>query len=87
MQVSECYLWTLIRRGDLTTSLGWAEQDNLPVTLTTQMERLIRDEPMNCHEGILHYDEGVDIIPSNIELSGMEMTLVNAMSREFTMKS
>lgn len=74
-------------QGDLTTSLGWAEQDNLPVTLATQMERLIRDEPMNCHEGILHYNEGVDIIPSNIELSGMEMTLVNAMSREFTMKS
>lgn len=74
-------------QGDLTTSLGWAEQDNLPVTLATQMERLIRDEPMNCHEGILHHDEGVDIIPSNIELSGMEMTLVNAMSREFTMKS
>lgn len=74
-------------QGDLTTSLGWAEQDNLPVTLATQMERLIRDEPMNCHGGILHHDEGVDIIPSNIELSGMEMTLVNAMSREFTMKS
>ena len=74
-------------QGDLTTSLGWAEQDNLPVTLATQIERLIRDEPMDCHEGILHHDEGVDIIPSNIELSGMEMTLVNAMSREFTMKS
>lgn len=74
-------------QGDLTTSLGWADQDNLPVTLATQMERLIRDEAMNCHEGILHYEEGVDIVPSNIELSGMEMTLVNVMSREFTMKS
>lgn len=74
-------------QADLTTSLGWTEQDNLPVTLATQMEKLIRDEPMDCHEGILHHNEGVDLIPANIELSGMEMTLVNAMSREFTMKS
>ena len=74
-------------QGDLTTSLGWAEQDGLSVTLSTQMEKTIRDEPMEEGEGILHHDEGVDLIPANIELSGMEMTLVNAMSREFTVKS
>ncbi|PWJ47795.1 ParA family protein [Faecalicatena contorta] len=74
-------------QGDLTTSLGWGDQDNLPTTLATQMDGLIRDEPFDYHEGILHHVEGVDLIPSNIELSGMEMTLVNAMSREFTMKS
>lgn len=74
-------------QGDLTTSLGWADQDNLPTTLATQMDRLIRDDPFDCHDGILHHYEGIDLIPSNIELSGMEMTLVNAMSREFTMKS
>ena len=74
-------------QGDLTTSLGWADQDNLPVTLSTQMEKTIRDEPFDCHEGILHHDEGVDLIPANIELSGMEITLVNAMSREFTLKT
>ena len=74
-------------QGDLTTSLGWADQDNLSVTLSTQMEKIIRDEPIEVHEGILHHDEGVDLIPANIELSGMEITLVNAMSREFTMKS
>ena len=73
-------------QGDLTTSLGWADQDSLPVTLSTQMEKIIRDEP-DAGEGILHHDEGVDLIPANIELSGMEITLVNAMSREFTMKA
>ena len=66
-------------QGDLTTSLGWTDQDSLPVTLSTQMERAIRDEPINLQEGILHHKEGVDLIPANIELSGMEMTLVNAM--------
>lgn len=74
-------------QGDLTTSLGWTDQDNLSVTLSTQMEKIIRDEPLEAENGILHHDEGVDIIPSNIELSGMEMTLVNAISREFTMKT
>lgn len=74
-------------QGDLTTSLGWTDADHFDVTLTTQMERIIRDEPFDCHEGILHHDEGVDLVPTNIELSGMEMTLVNAMSREFTLKN
>ena len=74
-------------QGDLTTSLGWAEQDSLSVTLSTQMEKTIRDEPVERGAGILHHDEGVDLIPANIELSGMEMALVNAMSREFTMRS
>ena len=73
-------------QGDLTTSLGWADQDNLSVTLSTQMESIIRDEPLVVGEGILHHDEGVDLIPANIELSGMEMSLVNAMRREYTMK-
>lgn len=74
-------------QGDLTTFLGWADQESFPVTLSTQMEKIIRDEPFEAGEGILHHDEGVDLIPANIELSGMEITLVNAMSREFTMKS
>jgi len=74
-------------QGDLTTSLGWTDQDSLSVTLSTQMEKIIRDEPFEPGEGILHHKEGVDLIPANIELSGMEMSLVNAMSREFTMRS
>lgn len=74
-------------QGDLTTALGWTEADHFDVTLATQMERIIRDEPFDWHEGILHHNEGVDLVPTNIELSGMEMTLVNAMSREFTLKN
>lgn len=74
-------------QGDLTTALGWHEQDDLSVTLATHMEKIIRDEQFDCHEGILYHEEGVDIMPSNIELSGLEMILINAMSREFIMKS
>ena len=51
------------------------------------MESIIRDRPIDAREGILHHEEGVDLIPANIELSGMEMLLVNAMSRETTLKT
>lgn len=74
-------------QGDLTTSLGWADQDNLSVTLAAHMESVIRDRPMDVREGILHHEESVDLIPANIELSGMEMLLVNAKSRETTLKT
>lgn len=74
-------------QGDLTTSLGWADQDNLLITLATHMESIIRDKSIKPDEGMLHHAEGVDLIPANIELSGMEMLLVNAMSRETTLKT
>lgn len=73
-------------QGDLTTALGWNDADNLPITLDTQMKKILQDEPFVYNEGILHHKEGVDIIPTNIELSGMEISLVNAMSREQTLK-
>ena len=73
-------------QGDLTTALGWTDADNFPITLDTQMKKILQDEPFVYNEGILHHEEGVDIIPTNIELSGMEISLVNAMSREQTLK-
>jgi len=50
------------------------------------MKKILQDEPFVYNEGVLHHKEGVDIIPTNIELSGMEISLVNAMSREQTLK-
>ena len=74
-------------QADLTTSLGWPDNDNLSVTLATMMEKIISDAPIDPQEGILRHSEGVDLIPANMELSGMEIALVGAMSREFTLKS
>ena len=68
-------------QGDLTTSLGWAEQDNLSVTLSTQMEKIIRDEPIEVREGILRHDEGVDLIPANIELSDIPQTRKSSLTQ------
>lgn len=69
-------------QGSLTTSLGWRQPDQLDVTLTTIMGKVMADKPIDPQEGILHHAEGVDLMPANIELSGMEVSLVNAMSRE-----
>ena len=50
------------------------------------MKKTLPDELFVYNEGILYYEEGVDIISTNIELSGMEISLVKAMSREQTLK-
>ena len=74
-------------QGDLTTCLGWQDQDSLQTTLSTVMGKIIRDEPFTADEGILHHSEDVDLMPANIELSDLEATLVNAMSREITLRT
>jgi chromosome partitioning protein len=74
-------------QADLTTALGWPDSDALPMTLADIMDKTIRDEDFEHYGAILRHDEGVDLIPASIELSGMEMSLVNAMSREFTLRN
>lgn len=69
-------------QGSLTASLGYPQPDQMEVTLSTLMAKIIADEPIEPGEGILHQSEGVDLVPANIELSGMEVALVNTMSRE-----
>ena len=73
-------------QGSLTISMGYPQPDALPVTLADQMMKVLNSDPIAPGEGILHHDEGVDILPANIALAGMEVSLVNAMSRETTLK-
>lgn len=73
-------------QGDLTAALGWRDTESLSVTLADIMDNIINDKDFSYYDGILKHEEGIDLIPSNIELSGMEMTLVTAMSREFTLR-
>ena len=74
-------------QSDLSASLGWKNTDDLETTLATIMGKIIRDEPLSPHEGILQHPEGVDVLPANLSLSQMELGLVNAMSRENVMKN
>ena len=69
-------------QGSLSISLGYPQPDRLPITLSDVMGKILTDQPINISEGILHHAEGVDIMPADIQLSGMEVSLVNAMSRE-----
>ena len=74
-------------QGNLTDSLGWNEPDKLPVSLATVMSKVITEESIEPNEGILHHAEGVDLMPANIELSAMEVSLVNTMSRESVLRN
>ncbi len=69
-------------QGSLTVSLGYPDPDKMEITLTTLMGHIVKEEPFEPFEGILKHEEGVDLLPANIELSGMEVSLVNIMSRE-----
>ena len=73
-------------QSSLTISMGWPKPDELDTTLSTLMGKVLEDKPIQPGEGILHHAEGVDLIPSSIELAGMEVGLVNAMSREKVLK-
>ena len=73
-------------QGSLTISLGHDRPDQLPVTLSDIMEKVMEEKTIDPREGLLHHDEGVDLMPANIGLSGMEVSLVNAMSREKILK-
>lgn len=73
-------------QGSLSISLGYAQPDKLDTTLATVMGKVMTDTPLQHKEGILSHHEGVDLMPANIELSGMEVSLVNTMSRETVLK-
>lgn len=73
-------------QGSLTVSLGFQEPDRMDVTLATVMANRINETDLELGYGILRQSEGVDLLPGNIELSGLEVSLVNVMSRETVLR-
>lgn len=69
-------------QGSLSISLGIEEPDKLEVSLATILMKVINDEAIELSEGIIHHEEGVDILPGNIELSGLEISINGVISRE-----
>ena len=74
-------------QGNLSQSLGIENPDELEIALPSIMEQIIMDEEFEVSEGIIHHVEGIDLMPCNIDLSGVDVSLVNAMSREFVLKT
>lgn len=73
-------------QGSLTEALGYPEPDKLETTLANVMEWVLNEENFDLSAGILHHEEGIDLMPANIELSGVETSLVGIMSSETTLK-
>ncbi len=74
-------------QGNLSQSLGVDNPDELEIALPSIMEKIIMDKDFEATEGIIHHKEGIDLMPCNIDLSGVDVSLVNAMSREYVMKT
>ena len=73
-------------QASLTVALGYPRPDDLPFTLSDAMEKVMLEQLIAPGEGLLHHPEGVDLMPANIMLSGLEVSLVNAMNREKILK-
>lgn len=70
-------------QGNLTTHLGYStfsERD----TISDALDALLsgRDYERCLRNMILHHDEGIDLIPANLDLSGMEVRLQSTMACE-----
>jgi len=74
-------------QGSLTISMGIQDPDGLSHTLATAMLAEIHDMELSTESAIISHEEGLDLLPANIELSGVEMSLFNAMSRETIMRN
>lgn len=73
-------------QGSLTEALGYPQPDKLEITLATIMDWVLNEEDFELDAGILHHEEGVDLMPANIELSGVETSLIGIMSSETILK-
>lgn len=62
-------------------ALGYNRPDDLPITRSIVMQNIIDDKTLDASQGIIHYSEGVDLLPSNIELSGIEVRLTRQLWR------
>ena len=74
-------------QANLTMALGYNKPDELSVTLSTILQNIMDKTPFDAHKGILHNSEGVDLLPSTIELSGNEAAIINAKNRDTILRS
>ncbi len=74
-------------QGSLSISMGLQNPDEISDTLSTLMLAEMEYRPIYPDHGIIHHKEGVDLLPGNIELSGVELSLFNTMSRELVLRN
>ena len=74
-------------QANLTMALGYTKTDNLPITLSDLMQNVIDGKSVDVPKSILRTDEGVDLLPSCVELAGIETTLIDAKNRDSVLKT
>lgn len=74
-------------QGNLSQSLGIENPDELEIALPNIMEQIMTGEDVDVKKGIVHHKEGLDLMPCNIDLSAVDVSLVHVLSREFIMKT
>ena len=73
-------------QGSMTVSLGIDEPDKIEYSLANVLMDVVNEEEIDYAKIILKHEENIDFIPANIELAGLEVSMVNVMSRELVMK-
>lgn len=74
-------------QASLTISLGYDEPDQLEETLVGVLSKVVNEEEIPDKYAVINLRENVDLVPSNIELSAVKISLVDTMSRELVLKS
>ncbi len=73
-------------QGSLSICMGYTEPDKLEITIADVIEKLVNEEDIPDGYGIIKHSENIDLLPANIGLSAVEVSLVNVMSRELVLK-
>ena len=74
-------------QGSITISMGYQEPDKLEETLFEIITMTTNEEKVPEGFAILHYKKNVDLVPANISLSSVEVSLASAFCRESILKS
>lgn len=73
-------------QANLTMALGFQNPDEMQFTIANVLQKAVREETIRPEEGILTSAEGIDLMPSNVQLSGVELSLINEYGREAVLK-
>jgi chromosome partitioning protein len=74
-------------QASLTLCMGYREPDKLDHSVTEVISAVVNDDELPEGFGIIHVRDNLDLLPSNINLSAAEVSLVNAMSRELVLRT
>ena len=73
-------------QGSLSICLGYKEPDKITESLVEIIDMVVNEDEIPEGFGIIHHSENVDLLPSNIGLSSVEISMVNIMSRELVLR-